>query len=123
MTRIKEQGISILRRQPTTSSSSSSSTESTGKVTTRDFYKKREHTIAERKRRDTLRDAFHLLRDQIPNLNQSDQMAARIVILYEAVDYINKLSEDTEDLETLRRKEMAKRAKLMKQLNRLRSNN
>ena len=107
-----------------TSSSCSSSSNSllVGQTTTTGIVfpekeKRREHNDSEKKRRDHLRNAFHSLRDQIPNLSEpGNRKPARIVILYEAASYVNQLEEESAELEKQKKKEMAKKTKLMNRL-------
>ena len=55
------------------------------------------HNVLERRRREDLRTSFFKLRDQVPEL-QSQERAAKIVILKKATDYVNHLHAEEESL-------------------------
>jgi len=79
--------------------------------------KRREHNDSEKKRRDHLRNAFHTLRDQIPKLRENNnKKPPRIIILYEAVNFVNQLTEKSQYLEKVKRQELEKNERLRKKL-------
>jgi len=84
--------------------------------------KRREHNDSEKKRRDHLRNAFHTLRDQIPKLRENNnKKPPRIIILYEAVNFVNQLTEKSQYLEKVKRQELEKNERLRKKLAALQS--
>lgn len=79
--------------------------------------KRREHNDSEKKRRDHLRNAFHTLRDQIPKLRENNnKKPPRIIILYEAVNFVNQLTEKSQYLEKVKKQELEKNERLRKKL-------
>lgn len=84
--------------------------------------KRREHNDSEKKRRDHLRNAFHTLRDQIPKLRENNnKKPPRIIILYEAVNFVNQLTEKSQYLEKVKKQELEKNERLRKKLAALQS--
>jgi Max protein len=78
--------------------------------------RRREHNDSERKRRDHLRNAFHVLRDQVPKLKETQKKPARITILHEASSYVGHLLDKHRYLEKTKEAEMKKREKLLSRL-------
>lgn len=76
--------------------------------------RRREHNDSERKRRDHLRNAFNFLRDQVPRFKAINKKPPRIQILHEATLYVQRIINESKELERGLEAERAKHEKLQK---------
>lgn len=82
--------------------------------------KRAQHNVLERKRRDDLKNSFHVLRDEVPEL-KCQERAAKVQILKKATEYINGLNHLESSLEKELTAERTKQQNLKKQLELLRT--
>ncbi|XP_071965315.1 myc protein-like [Antedon mediterranea] len=121
--------LQSIKSTPSSNSSSRSHSKSSSKHTSRsgsrnssrassdseDIDKRASHNVLERKRRTDLKNSFMRLRDNVPELECMDR-AAKVVILKKSVDYVAKLQNSEESLQSEVRGLRRRKAMLLQRL-------
>jgi hypothetical protein len=74
-------------------------------------FKRTQHNVLERKRRNDLKFSFFTLRDSVPELNKQER-APKVLILKKASDYVHSLNVENKRLENEKEALLAKQQKL-----------
>ena len=85
-----------------------------------DEQKRESHNILERKRRNDLKYSFHLLRGQVPELEEN-QRAPKVTILRKAADFIRQLQDEDQRLKEELQREHTREERLLERLAYLKS--